>query len=577
MKRFATTVSSIRIALAMLVLMLIAATGSAQSLLSANPSTVDFGSVLIGASELQDIGFAYDGDTIHNVNMAFLTHATIIGDSTEFTIQGSTSVMMHNFGAYYVKFTPTSYGAKTAVLLVTSDSGDVSITLHGIAISHKQASLAGSMSDTTVAYRETRCFNFFLSNTTGASISLNSITLSTSNPVLSLSSLPSMPETLANTAVVGFQVCVDGNHPIGFYDGIIHAVYTVGSESDTVDLSIRAGIFGDTLSQCLALSAQDYSFSATRPGDSSSVTVSYTNASSDTVSITGMTCASTGSNIIHPTYSSAPSFPIVLAPGATGSIGMTMTIPMHFTTSEVSATLTLTSLGHGSNGLPCHNAVAYLTGKTLVPLVDTSDVDMHPGSGATISLSSDASMTDHLIRFHNNSSPAKQVYVRNAALTGTDASYFSVVSAWTSSGNDTLGSGDEYELVLRLDPTSLRSYSADIALTIEDALTTIVYHVNVTPKKLGVAPSFDQATAIDMRIYPNPSHGVATISLVGTSRARFEVLDLLGRVVMSGPDATEWTISSLGQTLGQGAYFVRATGVTESGTPFVTTKRLVVE
>jgi photosystem II stability/assembly factor-like uncharacterized protein len=75
-------------------------------------------------------------------------------------------------------------------------------------------------------------------------------------------------------------------------------------------------------------------------------------------------------------------------------------------------------------------------------------------------------------------------------------------------------------------------------------------------------------------LYPNPSHGNITIDIPGMHNAKIQILDLLGRVIISATASEKWIWSSNAVA---GTYIAHISGTDESGKTFQSYDRFVIE
>jgi hypothetical protein len=81
----------------------------------------------------------------------------------------------------------------------------------------------------------------------------------------------------------------------------------------------------------------------------------------------------------------------------------------------------------------------------------------------------------------------------------------------------------------------------------------------------------------DITIIPNPAREQVMIRSNGIHPALFEIYNALGERIAEKNQVTEWLWNPAHERVSDGIYFVRISGLSEDGSPFVTTKRIVVE
>jgi hypothetical protein len=86
-------------------------------------------------------------------------------------------------------------------------------------------------------------------------------------------------------------------------------------------------------------------------------------------------------------------------------------------------------------------------------------------------------------------------------------------------------------------------------------------------------PAVDEVT---LSLLPNPSNGEVAIVLGGSLNSRIEIYDALGRLLIRRSNVTEWDWNSAESHIPPGSYFVRASGNSAKGIPFVETRRLLI-
>lgn len=228
---------------------------------------------------------------------------------------------------------------------------------------------------------------------------------------------------------------------------------------------------------------------------------------------------------------------------------------------------TLTGTFTVDDTMHCKTATASLNGTAAYFAHDTSSINFNDTGTATVNMSGDSGHLVHRIEFVNNSSVS--LLVHSITLSNTNHFYLAQILPGTP---DTVLPGAKISaLIYFYGDSSGTTYNDTIVVTIEHALTS--FYVYVSGHSVDVQQQSGVASAMlnagKLRIYPNPSQGLTTISIDGSAQARFDVLDLLGHAVAHFDGAPMWQWNA--DALAAGTYYVRA----QSG-DFIETRRIVI-
>lgn len=298
---------------------------ASNAVLTANPTTVSFGTVLVGSQGTQNI-------VLSNTGTANLTISTVTASGTGFSVSGSTlpiTLAQNQTTTLTATFAPTTTGNPTGTITVTSNASNptVTINLTGTA-SHPQPQLSinpSSVNFGSVAAGSNATQNITLSNTGTSPMSITQITASGTGFSVTNSALPISVPAGQNTSIAAkFAPTAAGSA-----SGSISVTSNAPGSPATIALS-GTGTQGQ-----LSSNPSSVNFGNVLVGSSGSQTVTLTNTGTSSLSISQATASGAGfglSGLALPLTLNAnqsATFSAQFAPasagGASGSITLTDT------------------------------------------------------------------------------------------------------------------------------------------------------------------------------------------------------------------------------------------------------------
>jgi len=247
--------------------------------LSANPASLSFGSVAVGANGTQQIVLSNAGSAAVNISSIAVSGSgyTVSGVTTPVTVSPSSSVTLT------ATFTPTAAGNDTGTITIASNASDASLaialsgtaTQAGISVSPSSFNF-GSLTD-----GQTKSQAFSITNTGTASLLVSQIAVNGNG--FSVSGLTTPTSIAAGTSAsftASFAPSTAGN-----LTGSISIASNAPNSPDTVQLS------GSGVAASVGLTANPTSlaFGSINAGASSSKSVSITNSGNVSLTISGVT------------------------------------------------------------------------------------------------------------------------------------------------------------------------------------------------------------------------------------------------------------------------------------------------
>ncbi|MGA2695800.1 MAG: choice-of-anchor D domain-containing protein [Terriglobales bacterium] len=289
--------------------------GTNAGTLSANASTLTFGSVTVGDNKTTPLTLtntsASDDVSISGISVSGTGFSLSSSLTTPFTLAAGKST---NIG---VTFLPTQPNSDTGTLTIASnasDTGNLIVGLAGQGLS--QGQIGASPTDLelgNVTIGTTATGSVVISNSTGGgSVTLTQINVSgagfsvTTSPALPLSLGAGQGTTVGITFAAGEAGAATGS-------------LSVVSDASNPDLVVNLGATGIVQGQ---LSAQPSSLSlpAVGIGQTSTGTLSLNNSENQSVTVSQISISGTGF-----AFTTAPTLPLVITAGGTSNLGVSFT------------------------------------------------------------------------------------------------------------------------------------------------------------------------------------------------------------------------------------------------------------
>jgi hypothetical protein len=383
-------------------------TGVAQGTLTANPTSLAFGSVQTGNSSSLS-------ETLTNSGGSSLTISAASASGTGFSLSGLSLPLTLNAGqstSFTVKFAPSASGASSGSVTITSNGSNpsLSIALSGTGVtpgtlSPNPSSLAfGSVQVGNVAnLPET------VTNTGGSSVTISQANVT--GAAFSISGL-SVPQTLSAGQSVTFTATFT---PSG--SGAASGSLSIVSDASNSPLSIALSGTGTAAGQ-LAVSPTSLSFGNVAVGSNAALSGSLT--------ATGASVTINSASLNNPEFVlSGISLPKTLAAGQSTPFTVT------FTPSASGATSASLSFSSNASNSP---AVETMTGTGTAPTQHTVDLNWNASSGAVGYNLYRSTVSGGPYTMINSSLDGTTAYTDNTVVSGQ--TYYYVATAVDGSSNE---------------------------------------------------------------------------------------------------------------------------------------------
>lgn len=352
-------------------------TNPGAGILTPNPTSLSFGNVAVGSNTSLSLTLTNTGTATANISAA-----TISG--TGFTVVSgnlATSIPVGQSVTAQVQFAPTSAGAVTGGLSVTSDAANspLSISLNGTGMQSGFSISPGSLSFGNVIVGQSSSQNVTLSNTGNSSLAVSLATISGTG--FSMSGL-TLPATISAGQNVSFSVQFAPT-VTGAATGSI--IFTDGAPNSPQTLSLAGS--GVASNATLTANPGSIAFGNENVGTSTSKTVTITNSGNTSatvsqVSVTGAGFSVTGITVpVTLNAGQSATFSAVFDPAATGSDSGTVTI----TSNSNDPTVALT--GTGVQGALSSSPASVNFGSLLVGSSGTVPVTLTNSGTASVTIS----------------------------------------------------------------------------------------------------------------------------------------------------------------------------------------------
>jgi len=322
-------------------------TGVADGAVTASPSTVAFGTVVVGSNQTITQTLTNSGGSSLKV-----TAATVSGSG--FTMSGLTLPATLNAGqsvSFSVKFAPTSTGSATGSLIITSDGSNPTMTVplsgSGVADGGLSASPT-SLSFGSVQVGNNQSINETLTNSGGSDVKITAASASGSG--YSLSGL-TLPVTLSAGQTVSFSVKFA---PTAGGSATGNVTITSDGSNPTLNIPLSGtGVSAGTLSA----NPSSLAFGSVQVGNNSSKSETITNTGGSSVTITGASSGAAAfsvSGLSLPTTLTAGqsvTFSVVFAPASAGSASANLTVTSNASNPSLAVALTGTGTAPGQLGV----------------------------------------------------------------------------------------------------------------------------------------------------------------------------------------------------------------------------------
>jgi hypothetical protein len=318
-------------------------TGVAQAALTANPTSLTFGSVQVGSSTSLS-------ETLTNTGGSSLT-ISAAGSGTGFSVSGLSLPLTLTAGqstSFTVRFSPTTNGATSGSLSITSNGSNpnLSIPLSGTGVT--QGTLTANPSSLafgSVQVGSSTSLSETLTNSGGSSLTISAAAASGTG--FSLSGL-SLPLTLTAGQSTSFTVLL-GPTASGAASGSVNITSTGSNPSLSIPLSGTGVAPG-----ALTASPTSLSFGSIQVGSSTSLSETLTNAGGSSVTIsqanlTGAVFSISGLTLpVTLTTNQSVTFTATFTPTSAGAASGSLSVVSNASNSPLSIALSGTGTAAGT-------------------------------------------------------------------------------------------------------------------------------------------------------------------------------------------------------------------------------------
>jgi len=389
---------------------------TATGLLGANPSSFNFGNVLVGSSGTQTITLTNSGNASVTISAATATGAgfSLTGLSVPLTLNAGQNTTLT------ATFTPTSAATASGSLSIVSNASGspLAIPLTGTGVQPQISALPTSLSFGTVVDGNNASQSITLKNGGTASLTISQAAVSGSG--FTITGL-TVPATIAAGASTTFSVVFT---PTG--SGAVSGSISLTSNAPASPLTIPLTGSAATATKLLGASPASLSFGTVNVGSSSPLSTTLTNSGNSNVTISSIAITGAGftdtgvaaNTVLTPNQSITLN--VTYAPTAVGSVTGTVTV----TSNASNSPLTISLIGAGAQPVPHSASLTWTASSSTVAgyNVYRGSVSGGPYTLLNASLISATSYTDTNVQ--------------------SGLTYYYVTTAVDSSGNESVYSNE---------------------------------------------------------------------------------------------------------------------------------------
>jgi hypothetical protein len=301
--------------------------GVASSSVTANPSSLNFGTVSMGSSQTLPQTLTNSGSAIVTISQATVagTGYSVSGPNLPVVLASGHSV------AFNVRFTPTTGGSAGGNLSITSNASNpsLSIPLSGAGVtSGSLTATASSLSFGSVQVGNSQTLSETLTNTGVSNVTITAATTAVSYSISGMS----LPATLAAGQTTSFNVTFTPTTA-----GSAGGNLSITSNASNPSLSIPLSGIGATPGS-LSATASSLSFGSVQVGNSQTLSETLSNSGGSSLTVTQANVTGTGFSVTGLTL------PLTLIPGQSFTFGVVFT-----PTSAGSASGNIAAVSNASN------------------------------------------------------------------------------------------------------------------------------------------------------------------------------------------------------------------------------------
>ena len=354
-------------------------TGVSAGALTANPSSLSFGSLQTGTTKSLQETLTNSGGTTVNISK--------ISASGAYSVTGANLPIALAAGAstsFNVVFAPTTAGAANTTLTVTSDASNPSLGIPLSATGVTPGSLSAGTSPLsfgTITVGQTGTVSETITNTGGTAVAVSQI--SAAGTGYSVNGV-TVPFTLAAGANKSFNV-VFAPTAAGAPSGTLTVTSDATNPTLTVSLSGTAVTAGS-----LIATSSPLGFGSVTVGQTQTLSETVTNSGGTTVTVSQVAATGTGYSVNGVTTpftlaaGASKSFNVAFAPATTGSPTGTLTVTSNATNPTLTVSLSGTATAAGSLAA---GASPLSFGSVLVGQTQTLSETVTNSGGSTVTVS----------------------------------------------------------------------------------------------------------------------------------------------------------------------------------------------
>lgn len=496
-------------------------------------------------------------------------HATMsLSDSVNFDLWNGATLIWSGSSVYaQIGFRPKTTGLHSAILTIAGDSNAVTVHLTGRGLYQHGVGVEGTLPD-TVALGTQRCSRFTFYSPLGSPATIVSIK---AIPVTGPTAIFTFDSTIKNGPWVkwddsiSFHVCVEGQTQTGLSRNIVRIVYRDSLKVvDSVQVLTSCYFIAPTLQNCIAFSPKDSNgnidLGATTGGTTFQTFALATNSDSASFQFDSLRLAGSDATLFK-----VRSYPSLIAGMTVDTVHLQFTAPYPFDRTQYRSNLFVRGRLNGTS-TSCSDTVL-LAATVLDSTADTKLVGL---PDTTNDVSVPGAIGRNMYRFIYHNGTGSRIRISNVRVKGVNIGDFALLTHYSRpGGNDTVDVGGEYIVNVGLDADNNGIYDATLSFTMTNALQDQSYNISAVVGTLSVAESAPAGASLRVT---EMNGGAYAISLNDGLHVRYEIVDILGRIVARSEDATfSWNAAASEP----GVYFVHASATDLTGSAIDLTRRVL--
>jgi hypothetical protein len=439
----------------------------------------------------------------------------------------------------------------------------------------------------TLAIGQSECHTIYLQNSTGKALIINSVVnqdLQYGNNDFTVKAIPSMPAILLNGEIVSLaDICFvpqptqvqDTSISLGIMvETNIGSLYGVCAGFEKIDTLLKK--------PCISLTLNGDVFGPVIMDGDVTQTVTLQSNRYDSLWVTGSDGWKT--NLVDPPFSiSGITFPYHLAPREVKTFNVTFSPRSNVANVQYryvgslslgafSRRVDSSGLTHFEESCSYYNVSPLtLAGVAIPPTADSISTSLTAGSTDILAMISDNSVTTQTFHFSNTGTT--NLKITDVSL--KNGKSFAITNIQpTNTFPFVLTPGQSMSVTISMTTVTNGVYYDEVIITAENAIISINFALQGLHKDGVQADVHKLAADQHIALYPNPSHGMITVTIPDMKNATVEVLDLLGRVVIREKANDSWIWRS---NAAPGTYILHVTGTDQSGNSVQSYDRFIIE